>query len=134
MQPSTTNTNHENIPYKLSVFLFGHEHDEPTSVTQFHKYTHEPNENRFNMDGDSDDDNHFILSGRSCLFCVCKCTLQKTYTFFVFIPYKCPPTRFVFISIHYSSFLSLKSVALHTYFIYKHPVKISSVLYSLVFA
>ncbi len=101
MQPSTTNTNHENVPYKLSVFLFGHEHNEPTSLTQFHKYTHEPNENRFNMDGDSDDDNHFILSGRSCLFCVCKCALQKTYTVFFSSP------TIVLLLDSFSSFLSL---------------------------
>lgn len=76
MQPSTTNINHESIPFKLNVFLFGHENNESRSVKQFHKYSHKPIESGFSIDDDSDDDDHLILSGKSCLFYVCKCDLH----------------------------------------------------------
>lgn len=75
MKSSTTNINDQRIPFKSNVFLFGHEHDEKRSVKQFHKYTHKPIDSSFSIDDDSDDDDHLIMSGRSCLLCVCKCVL-----------------------------------------------------------
>ncbi len=71
MQPSTTDINHERIPYKLSVFLFEHDPPESKHVKQFHKYTHKPIENSFSINDDTDDDDHLILSGRYSVLCVC---------------------------------------------------------------
>ena len=66
MQPSTTDIDQENPPYKLNVFLFGNDQIRSTNDKQFSKYTHKPNENDFSSD---DDDEDTILSGRnSCLF------------------------------------------------------------------
>jgi hypothetical protein len=69
MQPSTTNVNQERIPFQLNAFLIGQNHHESRSVKQFHKYRHKAIETGFTIDHDSDDDEHFILSGRSCLLC-----------------------------------------------------------------
>lgn len=72
MQPTATDINHERIPYKLNVFLFGHNDNESQSVKQFQKYKHKPIKNNFSIDGDSDDDEDLILSGKNCLLCVCQ--------------------------------------------------------------
>jgi hypothetical protein len=71
MQPPTTDTNHERLPYKLNVFLFGNDVNETKHVKQYHKYTHETMENSFSIDDDSDDDEHLILSGKNSVLCVC---------------------------------------------------------------
>ena len=70
MQPSRKSINHER---NLSVFLFGHDYDEPTNVKQFHKYSQEPGDSD---DDDSDDENHFIPPGKTCLFYVFIYALQ----------------------------------------------------------
>lgn len=71
MQPETTSINHERVPYKLSVFLFGNEDTQKTRcLKQFHRYNHEQIGTGYSMDEDDSDD-ELILSGRilfiSCL-------------------------------------------------------------------
>lgn len=66
MQPTTTtiSSSNEHHPYQTTVFLFGHEGDEPTSGTPFQQYETEPGANRFMLgDDDDDDDEQFILEG-----------------------------------------------------------------------
>jgi hypothetical protein len=76
MQSSTTNINHERTSFELSVFVFEHDYDKPTSPEQFHRYTRKLNESISSNDDDNDDDDHLILSGRKCLFYVCKRALE----------------------------------------------------------
>lgn len=83
MQPSTTNINHERVPYKLNVFLFGNEDKQARSVKRFHKYNENPIETGYSIDDDSDDDDDdpdLILSGRNYLFDVCKCVRQVFFS------------------------------------------------------
>jgi hypothetical protein len=116
MQPSTTDMNHERIPYKLNVFLFGHEHTQSRNVKQFHKYSHTPIGTNFCIEEESDDDEHLILSGRICLFYVCKCVLQ------------------FFRLLHLSPYLvrlyintSLFSLLFHTLFLYSYKYLLSTI-------
>ena len=70
MQTTTTNINKKHFPFELSVLLIGHNDDEPRSVEHLHEYTHEAIQCNFTCTkiNESDDDNNFSHSGRSCFF------------------------------------------------------------------
>lgn len=66
MQSPATNSNHGHKPSKLSVFLFGHNHEHLSSVKDSPPYSPEINDKTFNIDIDHGDDNHSIRSGSIC--------------------------------------------------------------------
>lgn len=110
MQQSTTNVDDDDhLPFKLNIFLFGHEHK------QFHKYSHQSIKSRFSAadnDDSDDDDDELILSGRNCLLYIAVKYALLMFFFSSCLPTVVTPAKFVFISIYSLFFLLTFSILL----------------------